>query len=1520
MYVYRTSQFNDKAERYGIQSRIDDLCTELETQRIDEVQARFERVYPYLKRRTLNRRIIARILRVDDEQVLCLLDIFKRGDNDYEEFLEAPIEYGKIYLEPQLNIASIRNWLVEKILKQQLDQQLPELPETLRPWLEPPGWEIEMGREDWVIYESQEWVTRFRTSAIQNAWETYYQIVLGIRSGTIQYSEIADLSNVKLCWLNDSYVLYSQLKTSDSTVGGVLFLLAPFNHQPSSEEIIEVGKKTGLFDGSEMETEGEYSEETVIFFPDAIPNQPYRSNGNYNILARQLSLSDLTPFARRSYPAYLLADEESWLAIERGKESNLALSAEEEQILQSVSLPQPGKGSLPLFINGRAGSGKSTMLLYLFADYCYRKYYDKQGHRRQEPLPGEALFLTYNERLLEVAKEGVKTLLSSHHRFVAERSQKDENESIDRCFQPFQKFLFNLLPQQERERFDQEKYISFHRFKQLYQGKSSSESLAKAVLHLPQSRRYSPETCWHVIRSFIKGYGLQEYMTPEDYKEEVPRKERTIDFEKFQGIYDTIWERWYRRITKEQGYWDDQDLIARVLELKCYCPSFAAIFCDEAQDFTKLELQLIMRLSMFSQYHLGYQPLQSLPFAFAGDPFQTLNPTGFHWSSVQAMFDSEVITALDPADQLKLVINFQDLTFNYRSTPPIVEFTNLIQLWRHVLFDIQELQPQTAWQQGNFPEPQKFILNQNINAEQLRFYIKDTIIIVPCEEGEEATYVRGDDVLSEIFPQLENREIEDQEREVTRNNEQVMTDQTPVIHNEQPIKNVLSAISTKGLEFKKVILYKFGEDCQRGVWNQKGKDTDQRVKTEYFFNKLYVAASRAIEHLFVVDSEQGDRQLWQHASNEALLQAMLMYSKNKERWENSVKTLSDGTPKTAQALREDDPGAIAQEFETKGLNSQNPGLLRRARLFYNDLGNTVKAYFCEAWALKLEEQFLNAGKYFLQVGILDEAWECFWEGMCWSELVSLYEQAPNNREAESSLVVFMAAQPRDIDALNNFTLFVSSQLAEEMTCETLVLLSEKQGKKAIEEYAKRIEALLNIPEIKRDEWQKFGEVLEALGQTGNNALNLLAGECFYHAENFSAAVRIWEASGTTQKLEYNRAKAMLLGIPESLEYLEKAGEQDSILAGWEKAGKPRDRQWLQFVAPSLELKQQYQQAFVVYIWLDELAKVKECFEKASKGTLTIKLLSVCLQYFYRKKMFFEAIENLEKYLPKVIGSERQKTDLKFNLVYQVACSDLLPESLTKEQRKLYEQFIKTQILSNSEWQQHLLMKQLGIALEKVGLIVEALEFYEQFVSHSDPELRDFTRERWIALKKKQEDYFKKHKQSYKASKTHTEIFKKARSWSINEHSVSLEPPVAPRERLSSEIFDPRATLTDYSRTDYSISPTVSKSLIKGLPNETKIEQLEGGVVKFLVRHLVIKLMEQSKQILITDVLNGKEVRVDGIQCKVNIGEVTVEASDAKQLSFSLSASGYSGSLVCKGEKPQLELNIQGLSEKISLEL
>lgn len=1503
MYVYRTSQFNNKAERYGIQERIDQLCSELKTKRTDEVQTRFERIYPYLKRRILNQRLIGRILKINGEQLLCLLDIFKRGDKDYEKFLEEPVEYGNNYLEPQLDQVQLREWLTRQAVEQAPIQELPELPLQLRPWLEPPGWELDMVTEDWVVYESEEWVKQFQKQEIQQAWQSYYQIVAKIIEKDVRALDLAGWFNLKLYGENDHYVVYSELNNAQSQDGGIVFLLKPFDHEPSEEEIRQLGKTTGLFDESEMTTMLALDQEEL-----------------YKETRQDTSRQELIPFARRYYPAYLLADEESWFAIERGREANLALSSEEKQILQSVSASVPANGSLPLFINGRAGSGKSTMLLYLFADYCYRKYYDKQGKRRSEPLPGQPLFLTYNERLLEVARDGVNRLLSSHHRFVAERSQGDEMPNIDQNFQPFSGFLLKLLPAKEREYFVPSKYISFHRFKQLYQGKKTSPSLKKTILQLQQKKRYSPEICWHVIRTFIKGYGLEHHMTPEDYQEEIPRKEQTIDLEKFQGIYDTIWERWYKHLTTEQGYWDDQDLIARVIQLHCYSSDYTAIFCDEAQDFTRLELQLIMRLSIFSQYRLGYQPIHSLPFAFAGDPFQTLNPTGFRWSSVQAAFEAEVIKALDPADQLKLAINFQELRLNYRSSAAIVQVTNLIQLWRHVLFNLPELQPQTPWQKGNFSEAQKFILEQNITLEELAKYIKDTIIIVPCEEGEETTYAQTDEVLSVIIYQQNNA--------------------SKKIQDNLPPKNILSAISAKGLEFKKVILYKFGEECNQSIWNQTNKAPEQKVKVEYFFNKLYVAASRATERLFVVDSEQGNRQLWQYASDEALLQAMQQFAKNQEIWQENVRTISPGIAKDAQELEEDDPGAIALELETKGLNSRSPSLLKRASQFYIGMGDSVKADRCQAWALKFEELYKEAGECFLGLGELDQAWNCFWQGMCWSELVLWYNQHPNlnqvsqtSKKVGQSLAIFMVAPPDDLEAIETFTKLLQNTVIKD---EGESYLLTKQVKQAIEKYIKGIEILLDVGESNEDKWQEFAQVLlylniRGVGQKifgGDSTIKNLAANCFYRAKNYEQAVRYWEEVGDLKSRDYYRVKALVQGYPEGLEFLEKAGEYKTIIAEWKKAGRPRDRQWLQYVAPALEAHSYYQQAFVIYIRLDKLIKVKECFEKISNYEKTARLFTWLWQYLYHHRYCLEAIETIEKYLRSVTFSEQEKAKLKFDFVYQLACSELKPDDFIKKSRQRYRKFVEEQILSTSDWADYLLIRQLGIALEKIGSLVETLRFYEKFISSGDKKIRQFARERWLATKRKQ-ILSQAHKN--RAAKSRLELLEKAENWAINPKFISLEPPSAPRGKpklpakgLLSATTEPQLVSSQNIRvSQQSVVPArpegMTKPIIRGLPPETKIEKLENELISFALRHLVIKVMSSTKQVLITDVLNNQQVRFDGVQCQLNFGEATVDAGSGRQLSFTLPTSNYSGLLICEGINCQLELEVKGLSSKIYLE-
>jgi len=1297
MYVYRTPQFNQNAERYGIQAQLDRFCVELETHNIDEVQSHFKRIYPYLKRKVdHNLRLIAKILKVDETLILCLLDILKRGGKEYEHFLLNPPEFGKNHLEAQLHQPELQHWLNQR---KQSEGYLPTsrapLPEAFRPWLEPPGWEIETSQKSWlIIYESQEWLRRFNHPEIQRHWETYHRILEEIVDKPQQFEALPHWSGVYLQGQEGQYVLFSMIETVDIPTHQVLFLLAPFTHQPSIAEIHKIGQTTNLFGATE------------------------------SIITRKIRLDELTPFARRSYPSYLITDQQSWLAIEQGAEVNLALSAEEEAILNSVSSPLQTQNCLPLFLNGRAGSGKSTMLLYLFADYCYRKYYNKE----KQELPGNPLFLTYNKRLLEVAKELVRQLLSSHHRFLLQREVGDKMPDISPFFQPFGRFLLNLLPPKERFheanpkglRFDPVKYISFHRFRQLYRDSQ-----------LPQAKQYSPELSWHVIRTFIKGYSLDGYLTPEDYQQEIPHKERTIPVDEFLQIHKTIWGRWYRTLMAKQGYWDDQDLIREVLQLKCYRPDYTAIFCDEAQDFTRLELQLIMRLSVFSHYDLGNQPIRSLPFAFAGDPFQTLNPTGFRWESVQAAFYNEVITSVDPAQKLNLGMNLPELKSNYRSIAPIVPVINLIQLCRQVLFKIPQLQPQTAWKQGNFPEPQKFVIGRNIQKAELRQYLKDTIIIVPCEEGGEVAYAQNDEILSQILAGVGESE---------------------------PLKNVLSAIAAKGLEFKRVILYKFGEECNKAVWTLISKRQEYPVEFEFFFNKLYVAASRAKERLFVVDSQKGDEQLWSYI--ETHLDTLLENSENPH-WREKVHPIQLGTSEVAPQLAEDDRSSIAQEFETRGLDAQDPDFLKRAKQYYSDLGNTTKAAICEAWALKFEQNFPEAGQRFLKLGMANEALDCFWQGMCWLEVAAWYEQYAEAESAERYIAVFMSQKP-SLKTVRDFSQFLHSCIGSNQFENSH---NSRQWKIAIEEYAKGIAGLINGHQLKQPEWQLLGEVLAALGEAGYNGMLYRSGLCFYSAKNYQRAMESWEACEATRQPKYYLVKAEVLGFPAGLEYLEKAGKGDRIINEWNLAGKPQDATWLKYVGASLLKRNQYIDALQVFCWSNDLPKVKDCFEKLSSGKPKINVLQLFLEYLIDHQHWGEAIEVIEKYFPKAVGSRAEKASLRRNIVRKLAESDLNADEIKAEYRQRYEKFMK-QIISQQNWQQYLSVSLVGTALEKIGGLGVTLEFYQSFCNHSESQLRQLARERWLVNKRKQENYHRTKGEIHKAEDIHLEIAEKTAQWNI----------------------------------------------------------------------------------------------------------------------------------------------------------
>jgi hypothetical protein len=154
------------------------------------------------------------------------------------------------------------------------------------------------------------------------------------------------------------------------------------------------------------------------------------------------------------------------------------------------------------------------------------------------------------------------------------------------------------------------------------------------------------------------------------------------------------------------------------------------------------------------------------------------------------------------------------------------------------LFQFQEVVPQKAWGLDDGSWPAWFNVSDLTCQAKLKEQ-SELVLIAPCQEGEEKSFIQKDDLLKNVAL--------NEKGEITR--------------------TVLSPMRAKGLEFARVVLYKFGEQAVLDGYTEKIErlaqmrgQTVKREETlglEYFFNGLYVGASRA----FKVTPTSGKKEL-----------------------------------------------------------------------------------------------------------------------------------------------------------------------------------------------------------------------------------------------------------------------------------------------------------------------------------------------------------------------------------------------------------------------------------------------------------------------------------------------------------------------------------------------------------------------------------------------------------------------------------------------------------------------------------
>jgi len=646
-------------------------------------------------------------------------------------------------------------------------------------------------------------------------------------------------------------------------------------------------------------------------------------NPNNNILEKifQYEFNNFNEIAIKAYRKIDLNNVSFWInSIENESDSaNLSLNPEQIISLESMEMPK--------FINGQAGSGKSTLLYYLFADFYFQKI-------NQSPLI-KIIFLTENSALLNNSRQQIINILKNNPSF---KEDSKTLSGINECFTTFKDFIFENF--EIEEEYD---YYDYTKFRKEYTNFISR-----------QKKKFSPELAWYVISTIIKGYEKNKIINPSDlpdsffesYKIE---KNDAID------IYDNVWIPFY---SKKVGV-DKYDIIRKILqEYEKFSFQFTVIFCDETQDLTNIEIELLTKFSIF--YNKDLDGIEKIPIYFAGDPLQTVTPTGFNIKKIKDL----LYNIFKSEDGFNFTIKHQiidNLLYNYRSSEKIVDLANLIQFYRKCALNEDIDMPQKV-KLSNITMPY-FLEQTNTLIEQIKF----ADIIIPCELGEESEY-------------LDN---------LNNNKNSFLSE----IHDiKQYIK---SSAAVKGLEFKKVIVYGFGEYYLNEINKLNWAKNESNFKEAYFFNKLYVAITRAKEELYIIENGNG-KEFWNQLCNSASIYDLkLKYNK----WD-SIKTEVIDYTNCLEVFKPiidiNDYKEITEEYFEKGCLLHDIEKLNNAKVRYEKLleltqNNEYNLKKSETIALisEIECKWEQAGDIYLTLNtneFIEKAIKSYWIGGCWEKL------------------------------------------------------------------------------------------------------------------------------------------------------------------------------------------------------------------------------------------------------------------------------------------------------------------------------------------------------------------------------------------------------------------------------------------------------------------------------------------------------------------------------------------------------
>lgn len=1305
LFVHVTQRCEEEAASAGWQEDLEKLKNKVE--RAQDLQGFDHFPAPYRVKKKFpryNARVIASMHAVGEHDVACFLSILTKADSEYDQFQHDPVGYGRRNFDGLVSAADLQRIVAERTAETPPTPK-PQPTEAEYTFLFRADGGVELGKsDDGLICESPAWVKKVAETPVKDRLTDFHRALGAIPPGT----DFVELSN-RPGW-------------------GIFYA-----HHPELHTTVLLEALTG--DARER-------------LPELRQKYSALLAGNGDITQEVL-----LRHCQRAYPDYLRFGEDEWLEVQKDAVANIALSPEETRVLEAA---RQARGAFPLFINGRAGSGKSTLLQYIFAEHLHRYIQLEQEAGFKPPL-----YLTCSGDLLKHSQEVVGKLLKCNASFLSAgepvRIDHNHRATMEQSFQEFRPFLLTHLKAENRSRFSPTRRVDFAQFRKLWQKKFGSDVHAR--------KRFGPDISWHVIRTYIKGMSAESYQDPDDYRQ-FDTKERLVTNDAFDEVFKKVWDNWYRPMCEDSGYWDDQDLARLLIQHDLVKAERPAIFCDEAQDFTRLELELILRLCLFSGRAVAPQEISCIPLVFAGDPFQTLNPTGFRWEATKAAFVEKFVLSLDPNRRSGMDdLNYRELTYNYRSSRNIVLFSNLTQALRCHLFDLRQVNPQEPWAaEPSSPPVVWFDVGDGAFWERLRKE-RGVTIIVPCGEGEEPEFVQQH---LKNWIRLDDKGV--------------------------PLEvNVFSAGRAKGLEFDRVVVFGFGDHIQEDVLaplrgNTADRSADQSLPLEYFINRLYVAVSRPKRRLFVVDSVAGRKRLWEFATNQQLEEALLRQLRDGSKWEGKVGGMVDGTPAHLDTDEAPNLEEEAKNIEAQGLNLGDAYLLRSAANRYRLAGVPAKAAYCTAEALYVEDKFAEAGRAFLESGYPSRAVDAFWRDGRPSDK-ALVEAAAAKPELRARLEVrfatFLVAPNKFNDGLS-----ILSKLAERLSSpeEAVALASCNYWT----DPARRVaEKMVEVGEKQQEapDWNVFSATITKLEAGGFGFKQSLKARVCYLAGDWANAVAFWESANEKNSKEYREAKARVAPYPECLAHLKELGRNDAILEAYSANQQvPLDAEGKRIVGTALVAAKCFDEALDLFVAVGAISEIGELAAAAhasAERAVVEKAIRLTAILLVQQSQWVAVREYLSNHVFPKVSKETQKALAsvmeEYNLQFErlLAASFARSDSLTKldsAEQKPISRFLRD-FEKSKFWQTRISAKELGAAIERSQRFVDAVEFYESLLSsaQTDEENR-FAIVRWVKSKARLETFYRGERQFRRADEIKKEIAKVQTTHQIQPDELAVEYP------------------------------------------------------------------------------------------------------------------------------------------------